>query len=157
LAYDVFITILLTAITVVLAALAALVAVVGLGIGALALWGYAGLRDEAKKSVSQAMDDKLREYPSSAEIVKSFRRIEDRAEFIEQMQNQMVTRIEPKPIETPSKPSVEVGGGSSPAQERTKPPEPTIAIYPGEGEANNVRKDAKPSTASTPDTGANTG
>jgi hypothetical protein len=156
LAYDVFITILLTAITVVLAALAALVAVVGLGIGALALWGYAGLKDEAEKTVSVAMDAKLGEYPSAADMIALHTRMKATADFIERVQAQIVIPPEPKAVETPSKPSVEEGIELLVPSQEGQQPETEIEIYPGE-EATNVRKDAKPSTASAPDSGTNTG
>jgi hypothetical protein len=149
--YDVFITILLTAITVVLAALAALVAVVGLGIGALALWGYAGLKDEAEKTVSLTMDAKLKEYPSAADMIALHTRMKATAEFIEQVQNQMVIPVESKPVETPSKPSVQVDAAAASTE---TPSEATIATYPEE-EADHVRKNTRPDPASDADSRTN--
>jgi hypothetical protein len=152
--YDVFITILLTAITVVLAALAALVAVVGLGVGALALWGYAGLKDEAEKTVSETMDAKLKEYPSALDMIALHTRMKATAEFIEQVQNQIVIPAESKPIETPSKAGVQEGVAAVASAEVTKPSEATIAPYPGE-EADHVRQNTEPTPASGTDSRTN--
>lgn len=151
--YDVFITILLTAITVVLAAIAALLALLGVGLGALALWGYAGIKDEAQKAAGKAMDTRLKEYPSVAEVVEYVQRIKDSAAFAEQMQNQIVISAAPKPVETPSKPSVQEGVQKNAPPAVAQTPEQKIATYPGE-EASNARQDGNPANPSGSDSGS---
>jgi hypothetical protein len=154
LSYEVFITILLTAITVVLAALAALLALVGVGLGLAAFWGYAGIKDETRKAMSKAMEDMLKQYPSVTEVVEYIQQIKAAANFAQQMQNELVAGAETKNIESSSKPSVQVEVQAPPTAVEVAPPrESRIEPYPGE-EASNVQ-DGKPADTTGSDSGPN--
>lgn len=108
--YEEFISILLTALAVILAAL-------GLGIGALAILGYTqlkrGLHEMAKKHVEEAMEKKLKEYPTPIDM--------------QNYQNQIVAPPAPNQVAVASNVGVQKEGADEPAPQRT-----VSAPYPGE-------------------------
>jgi hypothetical protein len=76
-----------SAITIILTALAVMLAVVTIGIAALAIWGYIGLRDYLKemadKRVDEAMTQALKKYPDAADMLKTMQRLRDQADFLD--------------------------------------------------------------------------
>ncbi len=135
------------AITIILTALAVMLAVVTLGIAALAIWGYVGLRDSLKetaaKRVDEAMKEALKKYPDAADMLKTMQRLRDQADFLDQVRNQVVTAPEPKVVETASKHGVQGGIVETPLESVDQQATP-IAKYPGEG-SKDARDDGKSS------------
>jgi hypothetical protein len=126
-----------SAITIILTALGVMLAVVTLGIAALAIWGYFGIRDSVKemasKKVDEAMAEALKKYPVAADMLRIMKRLGDQADFLDQMRNQSVTAQEPKFVEMASKPDVQEGVGETPLESIEKQATP-IARLPGEEE-----------------------
>jgi hypothetical protein len=85
-------------ISIVLMALAVMLATLGVGIAILAIVGYAGLKkglhEMARKHVVEAMAEKLKEYPSHAEIMET-------------LQAQMIAKPASNVVESASNASVE--------------------------------------------------
>jgi hypothetical protein len=125
-----------SAITIILTALAVMLAVVTIGIAALAIWGYIGLRDYLKemadKRVDEAMKQALKKYPDAADMLKTMQRLRDQADFLDQVRNQVVTAPDPKIVESASKTGVQVGSAETPLESVDQQATP-IAKYPGEG------------------------
>ena len=86
--YESFLTIVLTALCVILAALA-------LGIGALAIWGYNGIREavtkEATSKAEAALAAKMQEYPDARQMISVFQRLQEQVGFMESIRDQMTT------------------------------------------------------------------
>jgi hypothetical protein len=125
-----------SAITIILTALAVMLAVVTIGIAALAIWGYIGLRDSLKEiaasRVDEAMKEALKKYPDAADMLKTLQRLRDQADFMDQVRNQVVTAPDPKILESASKTSVQVGHAETPLESIDQQVTP-IEKYPGEG------------------------
>jgi MFS superfamily sulfate permease-like transporter len=100
------------AITIILTALGVMLAVLAIGIAVAAIWGYAGfkefVREAAKTHVAEAMATKMKEYPEGTKVLDAMRQLAQRADVLEQLQNQLVTKPEPKIVETPSDNAVQI-------------------------------------------------
>jgi hypothetical protein len=124
-----------SAITIILTALAVMLAVVTLGIGALAIWGYLGIRDSVRdmagKRVDEALKETLRKYPDAAEIIRTMELVKAQADLLDQLRNQAVTAPEPKSVAIASKPVVQGEVGETPLESIEQQATP-IAKYPGE-------------------------
>ncbi|MGA7220840.1 MAG: hypothetical protein WBX38_21170 [Candidatus Sulfotelmatobacter sp.] len=124
-----------TALTLVLAALSALLTVLAIIIGVAAVWGYIGLRDSVKemasKKVDEAMKLKLKEYPASADMVALVRRLERYANFLDVIQNQVITAPDPKSVAIASKPVIQGEIPDTPLESVDQQVTP-IQKYPGE-------------------------
>lgn len=129
-----------TAITIVLAALTAILTALAIGIGVAAIWGYGGLKESlnnmATKRVDEAMLAKLKEYPEAAEILDLTQRLRSRLDFLDQVQNQIDTVYESKPVEKASISGIKGTTAVPAAAPATQvSPEQKIAVpepYPGE-------------------------
>jgi hypothetical protein len=133
-----------SAITIILTALAVMLAVVTIGIAALAIWGYIGLRDYLKemadKRVDEAMTQALKKYPDAADMLKTMQRLRDQADFLDQVRNQVVTAPEPKIVETASNHGVQGVSAETPLESVDQQVTP-IAKYPGEGGKDDASDD----------------
>lgn len=127
LSYDVYVSIMLTALGVMIGTFAVVLALA-------AIWGYAGLKDSlremAVKQVDAAMQDALKKYPPAADMFKALNEMRERKELYDRLRNQAVTAIEPKSVETASKPVIK-GVGETPLESIEKQATP-IARLPGE-------------------------
>jgi len=107
-------------ITITLTALGVMLAALGIGIGVIAIVGYAGLKkglhEMAKKHVEGAMAEKLKEYPSAAEIMET-------------LQNQLIAQPAPNAVESASNTGVQ--------QNSTMPGGKLGQPYPGEEPADD--------------------
>jgi hypothetical protein len=137
-----------SAITIILTALAVMLAVVTLGIAALAIWGYIGLRDSLKetaaKRVDEAMMEALKKYPAAADMLKMMQRLGEQADFLDQVRNQIVIAPDPKIVETASKHSVQGVSAETPLESVDQQITP-IAKYPGEGRKDDASDDGQSS------------
>ena len=136
-----------SAITIILTALGIMLAVVTLGIAALAIWGYFGIRDSVKematKKVEEAMSEALQKYPDAGRMLNALKRLEQQAEFWDQLRNKAVTGGgEPLVLETASKPVVKEGVAETPLESVQQQITP-IADYPGEVEKGNASGSGK--------------
>jgi hypothetical protein len=136
-----------SAITIILTALAVMLAAVTLGIGALAVWGYFGIRDSVKemasKKVDEAVNEALKKYPAAADMLQIMERARAQADLFDQMRNQAVTAPEPKLVEIASKPDVEEVQAETPLESIKQQVTP-IAKYPGEGAKDDASSSGKP-------------
>jgi hypothetical protein len=125
--YDVYLSIMLTALGVMIATFAILV-------GLAAIWGYAGLKDYlremAVKQVDAAVQDTLKKYPAAADMIDALNQFRQQQEVLDQLRNQAVTVPEPKLVATASKPDIK-GVDATPLESIEKQATP-IALYPGE-------------------------
>jgi hypothetical protein len=130
-----------SAITIILTALGVMLAVVTLGIAGLAIWGYFGIRDSVKemasKKVDEAVKEALNQYPDAADMLKVLKRLQEQANFLDQMRNQAVTVTEPKAVETTSKPVIKEAVAETPLESIEKQATP-IAKYPGEEDGHDI-------------------
>lgn len=85
-----------TCVTIVLTALCAMLAVLAIGIGALAFWGYSGIKQVRKsieadvtKKADEALAAKLSEYPDATSIIQAFDQFKEQSVLMEQLRNQM--------------------------------------------------------------------
>jgi hypothetical protein len=126
--YDVYLSIMLTALGVMIATFAILV-------GLAAIWGYAGLRDYlremAVRQVDAAVQESLKKYPAAADMIDALNQAKKQVEIWDQLRNQAVTAPEPKSVAIASKRSVQGGVGETPLESVEKQATP-IAKYPGE-------------------------
>jgi hypothetical protein len=87
-----------TCVTIVLTALCAMLAILALGIGALAIWGYAGiqelknsLREEVKQKAADALATKLQEYPDAATIIQQFTILQSQSDTVAALRSQLAS------------------------------------------------------------------
>lgn len=136
-----------TAIAIILAALAVLVAVVTLGIAVMAIWGYFGIRDSVKdmaaKKVDEAVTAALKKYPDAAVVLRAVQRLNEQADLMDQLRNQVVTAPDPKSVANASKPIVQVERTETPLESVTQQVTP-IAKYPGEEDESHASSSGKP-------------
>lgn len=110
-------------VTIVLAALCAMLAILTLFIGALAFWGYSGIKKtrksietDVKAKADAALASKLSEYPDAQSILRMFNGLKEQFELMEQLRNQM----------TPTE-SNHVVEASNPVQDRVDQASESIA------------------------------
>jgi uncharacterized membrane protein len=130
--YDVYISIMLTALGVMVATFAILV-------GLAAVWGYAGLKDylheTASKQVDAAIQDTLKKYPASADMLEALRQLKEQIKLWDEIRNQAVTVAAPKTVEIASKPVIQEGVEATPLESIEKQATP-IARLPGEEDSH---------------------
>jgi hypothetical protein len=128
-----------TAIIIILTALGLMLATLAIGCAVAAIWGYTGIKDFLKematKKVDEAMSTKLREYPPAADILKLVQNLQEKMDFFDQVQNQVVMAPEPNPVENASNTGIDLPASAPVAhsvavagQQAVTPIEP----YPGE-------------------------
>ena len=76
-----------TCVTIVLTALCAMLAILATGIGALAIWGYSGIKEvkrsiesDVTKKADAALAAKLSEYPAAESIIQVFHQFKEQSE-----------------------------------------------------------------------------
>lgn len=123
----ILITIVLTAVTVVLAALGLFLAGLGLGIGALALWGYKGMKEAIAETVQ-------REVPAVASaVVAEYREVLDKLKKEMELTNKLQAQLKP-PLESIS---IEMSSKSGvQGIQKTSVESDGIRKYPGEEVSN---------------------
>ena len=129
-----------SAITIILTALGVMLAVLAIGIAVAAIWGYAGfkefVREAAKTHVGEAMAIKMKEYPEGAKILDAMRQLVQRADVLEQLQNQLVTTPEPKSVETPSNNAVQIDKYPGEVQPNASDPRTTADAGPNNSQTS---------------------
>jgi hypothetical protein len=123
-----------TAITIVLAALAALLTALAIIIGLVAIWGWAGIKEEAAKAAREAIDRKTKDYPSPETMLELQSRMEDILGSWDAIQNKLVTTVATNQVAPASNTEV---------QEDTATVAPP---YPGEEVQNVSSAPAGPTT-----------
>ncbi len=135
-----------TAITIVLAALGALLTALAIIIGLVAIWGWAGIKEEAAKAAREAIDRKTKDYPAPETMLELLSRMQDIVGSWDAIQNKLVTSVATNQVAPASNVGVQ--------QETTVAPP-----YPGEG-AQNVAtsaSDSEPHNPGSDDTNADSG
>lgn len=112
-----------TAITIVLAALAALLTAMAIIIGIVAIWGWAGIKEEAAKAAREAIDRKTKDYPSPERMIELVSRMEEILGAWDNVQDKLVSGNAANQVAPASNTGVQ-------QQAPVAPP------YPGEGEQN---------------------
>ena len=120
-----------TAITIVLAALAALLTAMAIIIGIVAIWGWAGIKEEAAKAAREAIDRKTKDYPSPERMLELVSRMEEILGSWDNVQDKLVSGTATNPVAPASNSGVQ-------QQAPVAPP------YPGEGVQNVTPTPASP-------------
>jgi hypothetical protein len=120
-----------TAITIVLAALAALLTALAIIIGIVAIWGWAGIKEEAAKAAREAIDRKTKDYPAPERMLELVFRMEEILGSWDNIQDKLVSGNAAKGVAPASNAEVQ-------QQAPVAPP------YPGEGAQNVSTTTANP-------------